>query len=183
MRSNRNGNLQGFRAPSDSEKASEAKYMVAYFKSIVRICRIVCSIFFPLGLLLLAASIANLNQPVWDVFFLLLSSLLFLSFATLAVLDIRVFQQVIQAFQNGEFQVLTGKISRIEPSFDRSRFKYVGFRSLNNELAEGTYEVRDEKLSLLTPLLMVRIQDRHKNRTWVFTPFMLSDNTRRNKGG
>ena len=62
MRSERDGNLRGFREPSENEKISVARYMENHYTSIIRSCHIASIIMLLLSLFLLAEGILNIYQ-------------------------------------------------------------------------------------------------------------------------
>lgn len=163
--------LHGLRAPTEDERDRLTLAFQYHYKTISRTCNCFGAIFAVLGLL----CISGYKSHGW---FALIAGLLFLGPFYGLILSKSREKRVLERISAGTFQVLDGVVQEYRNDIQTPYSCSVRFSSqYPGETLEKCLSVRYEGVMDGTPLLLVYVHDSpiRKVDTWLFTPFMLSD--------
>ena len=133
------------------------------------ICNVIITVL-SLGMISFACSLAlNLNF----IYFLL--GLLCLIGDITTIKRKKQLTNIMKLYSAGDFFVCDGYVSKIESTEEIVECKNIMFTSNSGNITLGWYRVREEKLKLKTPLILVYPNPKYKDkRSYVFTDFMLT---------
>lgn len=170
---NTNNDLcMGFRNPTPQELTQIPKWFEVYYKSQIRLVKIIGVIPLVMGLFFLTflgndSVIDKISITATVVFFVIV------------LYCIKVnsdFRQIISEFKKGKFVVMDGKISKIEKNLEYMSCANVQISSANDSCSDKWYKIREEFASVGSSIILVRLNsDKVKKKVeMVFTPFMLT---------
>ena len=172
MRPGKTENLSGYRAPTPGEIRAVSLLFEKYYASGIRLCKVATTALCSLGLMLFCLY----GALGWKAIVFGLLSYMGAFFSIASKNRLRRNQRV---FADGRFAVLDGYVCKIGAN-DAPGCCNVWFESVNGQRPEVPFRVRQEGLQERTPLLLVRVEEREIRHglTWVFTPFMLTEEAR-----
>ncbi len=168
MQVNNADSLYGYRSPTPDEVLGVSRIFTKYYASGIRLCRSMTIALCAAGLMLFS-SYAQLG---WSAVLLGVAAY---GGAVYAIASKKRFESYQSLFITGRFQVLDGFVSEIAGN-DKPGCCNVVFTSIYGQRLDAYCSVRQENLTLQTPLILVYVSNtliRH-GIVWAFTPFMLT---------
>lgn len=162
--------LRGLRAPSGEEHERLTLSFQYQYKTLSRTCNRFSSGFAVLGALLMGSYSSG------GVFAVLFGLLCFCIVFAL-ILSKKKEKMILERISAGTFQVLEGTVQEYRNDI-RTPYSYsVRFLSQYDQLLEEWHHIRYEGVADDSPLLLVYVRNSPIRRvnTWLFTPYMLSD--------
>lgn len=158
--------LSGFRKPTNEEKEIISQYFQAIFTRDMKVCKYVSIFLSSIGITALLSMI--FSGPIVGIVCLI--------FAIYAITVKKRYQNNIDVFKNGKFQVLEGTVQEMSVNVDYPGAFNVRFQSNNGEILRQWCTVQQRDLQLDTPLLLAYAgNDLIKGGiSRAFTPQMLS---------
>lgn len=165
--------MSGFRIPTKEETTDVSRHMHAYYRSLKRKTIASGIVLTVMGVLLLIGGISAHNMLGFGLGITAAAGAVCAFYYSLTVMS------ELLVFEKGEFYVMDGNVSRIEVCPDTPGMSSVEFTSVFGQTADGVFEARQEGLEMGTPILLVYVPKEKvsglKAFTWVFTPFMLTE--------
>ena len=166
--------LTGLRFPTEEEKAAVAEAVSAGLSANIRLTKAMGILLPAVGLLLAAGAVSGTVQGTAARAVLFILAVIGIAAGLSAFAHVRRMRAQIGAFCDGQFRVADGRVGRIEVNPEMPGISNASFVTGRDEELAGLYRVRQEGLEEGTPLLLVRWEERGREETRAFTPFMLT---------